>query len=173
MTIAQRRCPRNQEWTTCGSACPPSCNSQPNQPCTLQRIKNEIGHRVRGSTKADRKAKAGERAGNLENPRSSFPLSETGGSVNKKKVCARRESRRVRLIHLGHLADGEIAFRVKACSESGRIERLSSLRRQSGHNVLQARNFLIDRTRVAFCLRRPDSNYLLVQRAHILKALVR
>ncbi|XP_071563543.1 serine protease inhibitor swm-1-like isoform X2 [Temnothorax nylanderi] len=36
MTIAQRRCPRNQEWTTCGSACPPSCNSQPNQPCTLQ-----------------------------------------------------------------------------------------------------------------------------------------
>ncbi|XP_077271571.1 chymotrypsin inhibitor-like [Temnothorax americanus] len=36
MTIAQRRCPRNQVWTTCGSACPPSCNSQPNQPCTLQ-----------------------------------------------------------------------------------------------------------------------------------------
>ncbi|XP_025158280.1 chymotrypsin inhibitor-like [Harpegnathos saltator] len=31
-----RRCPPNQEWTTCGSACPPSCNSRPDQVCTLQ-----------------------------------------------------------------------------------------------------------------------------------------
>lgn len=54
-----------------------------------------------------------------------------------KKLCAwrTRGNRRVRLIHLGHLADGEMAFRVKACSESGRIERPSSLRRQSEHNV--------------------------------------
>ncbi|KAG5320811.1 AMCI inhibitor, partial [Pseudoatta argentina] len=34
-TIAQR-CGRNQEWNTCGSACPPSCDSSPNQFCTLQ-----------------------------------------------------------------------------------------------------------------------------------------
>jgi len=78
-----------------------------------------------------------------------------------KKLCARgtRGSRRVRLIHLGHLADGEMAFRVKACSRSGRIERPSSSR-QSGYNVyvLQARNFPINRTRVVSCLRRPDSN---------------
>jgi len=61
---------------------------------------------------------------------------------------------------LGHLADGEMAFRVKACSRSGRIERPSSSRRQSGYNVyvLQARNFSINRTRVVSCLRRPDSN---------------
>uniref|UniRef100_A0A348G6B0 Chymotrypsin inhibitor 1 n=1 Tax=Odontomachus monticola TaxID=613454 RepID=A0A348G6B0_ODOMO len=29
-------CPENQEYTTCGSACPPSCISKPNQACTLQ-----------------------------------------------------------------------------------------------------------------------------------------
>ncbi|KYN05432.1 PREDICTED: chymotrypsin inhibitor-like [Cyphomyrmex costatus] len=37
-TIAQDQCGRNQEWTTCGSACPPSCNSPPNRACTLQCI---------------------------------------------------------------------------------------------------------------------------------------
>ncbi|KAL6422870.1 hypothetical protein ACFW04_010418 [Cataglyphis niger] len=35
-TAAQRPCPRNQEWTTCGSACPPKCNSDPHRPCTMQ-----------------------------------------------------------------------------------------------------------------------------------------
>ncbi|KYN29469.1 PREDICTED: chymotrypsin inhibitor-like [Trachymyrmex cornetzi] len=35
-TIAQQQCGLNQEWNTCGSACPPSCNSPPNQFCTLQ-----------------------------------------------------------------------------------------------------------------------------------------
>ncbi|KYQ52110.1 Chymotrypsin inhibitor [Trachymyrmex zeteki] len=39
MTVAQQQqCGRNQEWNTCGSACPPSCNSQPDQVCTLQCI---------------------------------------------------------------------------------------------------------------------------------------
>ncbi|XP_020288981.1 chymotrypsin inhibitor-like [Pseudomyrmex gracilis] len=40
-TIAQptaQSCPENQEWTTCGSACPPSCNSDPHRACTLQCI---------------------------------------------------------------------------------------------------------------------------------------
>ncbi|XP_070164786.1 cysteine-rich venom protein 6-like [Polyergus mexicanus] len=35
-TAAQHQCPENQEWTTCGSACPPSCNSDPHRPCTMQ-----------------------------------------------------------------------------------------------------------------------------------------
>ncbi|XP_072749574.1 chymotrypsin inhibitor-like [Anoplolepis gracilipes] len=34
---AAQQCPENQEWTTCGSACPPSC-SPSNQTCTLQCI---------------------------------------------------------------------------------------------------------------------------------------
>lgn len=29
-------CPQNQEYTSCGSACPPACNSDPRQPCTMQ-----------------------------------------------------------------------------------------------------------------------------------------
>ncbi|KAG4076485.1 hypothetical protein HA402_014449 [Bradysia odoriphaga] len=29
-------CPKNQEWTECGSACPPRCDSDPNQACTMQ-----------------------------------------------------------------------------------------------------------------------------------------
>ncbi|XP_032665638.1 chymotrypsin inhibitor [Odontomachus brunneus] len=33
---SQRQCPPGQEFTTCGSACPPSCNQNPNQACTLQ-----------------------------------------------------------------------------------------------------------------------------------------
>ncbi|XP_011866032.1 PREDICTED: chymotrypsin inhibitor-like [Vollenhovia emeryi] len=37
-TIAQRRCPRNQEWTNCGSACQPTCNSPQPQACTMQCI---------------------------------------------------------------------------------------------------------------------------------------
>ncbi|GAB1865604.1 Chymotrypsin inhibitor-like [Camponotus japonicus] len=36
--VAAQQCPENQEWTTCGSACPPSCNSRPDQICTLQCI---------------------------------------------------------------------------------------------------------------------------------------
>ncbi|XP_012528607.2 chymotrypsin inhibitor [Monomorium pharaonis] len=36
MTAARSQCGLNQEYTTCGSACPPSCNSPPNQACTLQ-----------------------------------------------------------------------------------------------------------------------------------------
>ncbi|KAG5335403.1 AMCI inhibitor, partial [Acromyrmex charruanus] len=35
-TIAQRRCQRNAEWSTCGLVCPPSCNTLPNQACKLQ-----------------------------------------------------------------------------------------------------------------------------------------
>ncbi|KYM75718.1 Chymotrypsin inhibitor [Atta colombica] len=34
--IAQPQCGRNQVWNSCGSACPPSCNSPSNQICTLQ-----------------------------------------------------------------------------------------------------------------------------------------
>lgn len=29
-------CPKNQQFTECGSACPPKCNDDPLRPCTLQ-----------------------------------------------------------------------------------------------------------------------------------------
>lgn len=111
----------------------------------------------------ERKKKCFDRKGVLHTDNNSIPHSNKFDSNRRildsrrslreiKKLCARRTrgSRRVRLIHLGHLADGEMAFRVKACSGSGRIERPSSLRRQSERNihVLQVRNFLIDRMRV-------------------------
>ncbi|KIH60753.1 trypsin Inhibitor like cysteine rich domain protein [Ancylostoma duodenale] len=36
--LAVRRCPRNEYWTACGTACEPKCN-KPNPPvCTLQCI---------------------------------------------------------------------------------------------------------------------------------------
>ncbi|XP_011166052.2 chymotrypsin inhibitor [Solenopsis invicta] len=37
MTAARPgRCALNEEWTTCGTACPQTCDSLPNQPCTMQ-----------------------------------------------------------------------------------------------------------------------------------------
>ncbi|KAE8135279.1 hypothetical protein BDV38DRAFT_252929 [Aspergillus pseudotamarii] len=33
---AKESCPENQKWNNCGTACPPTCNSQSNEICTME-----------------------------------------------------------------------------------------------------------------------------------------
>ncbi|XP_011299073.1 chymotrypsin inhibitor [Fopius arisanus] len=33
---AQRRCPPNEEWRSCGTACPPTCRNPYARACTMQ-----------------------------------------------------------------------------------------------------------------------------------------
>ncbi|KOC13483.1 trypsin Inhibitor like cysteine rich domain containing protein [Aspergillus flavus AF70] len=33
---AAEQCPENQEYKTCGSSCPPACDSPPDQVCTME-----------------------------------------------------------------------------------------------------------------------------------------
>uniref|UniRef100_A0A0C9QX56 AMCI_2 protein n=1 Tax=Fopius arisanus TaxID=64838 RepID=A0A0C9QX56_9HYME len=35
---AQRRCPPNEEWRSCGTACPPTCRNPYARACTMVRI---------------------------------------------------------------------------------------------------------------------------------------
>ncbi|EFN86051.1 hypothetical protein EAI_16941 [Harpegnathos saltator] len=39
---SQNQCPEDQEWTTCGSACPPSCTEPNPQVCTAARLPHKV-----------------------------------------------------------------------------------------------------------------------------------
>ncbi|XP_025267906.1 alpha-tectorin [Camponotus floridanus] len=80
IAAAQRQCPENQEWTSCGSACPRSCNSNP-EICTLQCI---IGCQCKSGFVLNAK-------GNCVSPEQCLLSTVWGQSSTPKKKCGKNE----------------------------------------------------------------------------------